>query len=79
MERLFSMLSNVMNNQRDKKMGFSDALRGLLEMDDNTKDLMKQNKGLYEHIINVCSSYEDMIEISPGHYSDQVNSMKFIS
>ncbi|MCR0949611.1 primase C-terminal domain-containing protein [Staphylococcus aureus] len=79
MERLFSMLSNVMNNQRDKKMGFSDALRGLLEMDDNTKDLMKQNKGLYEHIINVCSSYEHMIEISPGHYSDHVNSMRFIS
>jgi Ca2+-binding EF-hand superfamily protein len=75
MERLFDLVKMV----KDKKEGFSSALRGLLDMDKHTKDLMVQNPGLYEESINTFEHIEHMIEIRPSiHYQVAIGT-RFVS
>ena len=75
MERLFDLVKMVKN----KKDGFSSAMRGLLDMDNHTKDLMVQNPGLYEESINTFEHIEHMIEIRPSiHYQVAIGT-RFVS
>lgn len=75
MERLFDLVQMV----KDKKQDFSKALRGLLDMENHTKDLMVQNPGLYEEAINTFNQIEHMTEIRPSLSHQVAIGTRFIS
>lgn len=75
MERLFDLVKMI----KDKKEGFSSALRGLLDMENHTKNLMVQNPGLYEESIKTFEHIEYMIEIRPSIHSQVTIGTRFIS
>lgn len=75
MERLFDLVQTI----KESKQDFSNALRSLLDMDNNTKDLMAQNNNLYEDSIKAFEYIERMTNIRPQNNNQVTIATRFVS